>query len=66
MGASDVAGMIWITQDEMAKKRNWVFFIYPRWNEIADTARIGARGVSTPIRVTTRRAHLTDARLYTL
>jgi hypothetical protein len=48
MGASDVAGMIG-TRLEMAKKKDRAFFICPRWNEIADTARIGARGVATPI-----------------
>jgi hypothetical protein len=50
-GTSDVAGMIGIRQDEMAKKKDRAFFICPRWNEVADTARIGARGVVTPIRV---------------
>jgi hypothetical protein len=35
----------------MAKKKDRAFFICPRWNEVADAARIGAPGVTTPIRV---------------
>jgi hypothetical protein len=46
-----VEGMIGIRQDKMAKKKDRAFLICPRWNEIADAARIGARGVATPIRV---------------
>jgi hypothetical protein len=33
----------------MAKKKDRAFFICPRWNEVADTSRIGASGVTTPI-----------------
>jgi hypothetical protein len=35
----------------MAKKKDRAFFICPRWNEVADAARIGASGMTTPIRV---------------
>ena len=35
----------------MAKKKDRAFFICPRWNEIADTSRIGASGMATPIHV---------------
>jgi hypothetical protein len=31
--------------------KNRVFFICPRWNEVADTSRIGASGMPTPIHV---------------
>jgi hypothetical protein len=34
----------------MAKKKERAFFICPRWNEVADAARIGASGVAMPIR----------------
>ena len=35
----------------MAKKKDRAFFICPRWNEVADTSRIGASGMTTPIHV---------------
>jgi len=35
----------------MAKKKDRAFFICPRWNEVADAPRIGASGMTTPIRV---------------
>jgi hypothetical protein len=35
----------------MAKKKDRAFFICPRWNEVADTSRIGASGVTTPIHI---------------
>jgi len=35
----------------MAKKKDRAFFICPRWNEVADTARIGMSGMTTPIHV---------------
>jgi hypothetical protein len=35
----------------MAKKKDRAFFICPRWNEVADAARIGSSGMSTPIPV---------------
>ena len=38
-------------QAEMAKKKDRAFFICPRWNEVADAPRIGASGMTTPIRV---------------
>lgn len=38
-------------QSEMAKKKDRAFFICPRWNEVADAPRIGASGMTTPIRV---------------
>jgi hypothetical protein len=37
--------MIGIEESGMA------FFICPRWNEVADTSRIGASGMTTPIHV---------------
>src|ERR1700680_2847021 len=33
----------------MAKKKDRAFFICPRWNEVPDTSRIGASGMTTPI-----------------
>jgi hypothetical protein len=33
----------------MAKKKDRAFFICPRWNEVADTSRIGASGMTRPI-----------------
>jgi hypothetical protein len=38
-------------QSGMAKKKDRAFFICPRWNEVADTSRIGASGMTTPIHV---------------
>ena len=35
----------------MAKKKDRAFFICPRWNEVADAPRIGASGMTAPIRV---------------
>jgi len=35
----------------MAKKKDRAFFICPRWNEIADTSRIGLSGMTIPIHV---------------
>jgi hypothetical protein len=35
----------------MAKKKDRAFFICPRWNEVADAARMGSSGMSTPIPV---------------
>ena len=35
----------------MAKKKDRAFFICPRWNEVADTSRIGASGMTRPIHV---------------
>ena len=35
----------------MAKKKDRAFLICPRWNEVADTSRIGAPGMTTPIHV---------------
>ena len=35
----------------MAKKKDRAFFICPRWNEVADTSRIGASGMTIPIHV---------------
>ena len=35
----------------MAKKKDRAFFICPRWNEVADTYRIGASGMTSPIHV---------------
>ena len=43
--------MIGREQSGMAKKKDRAFFICPRWNEVADTSRIGASGVTTSIRV---------------
>ena len=43
--------MIGLEQSGMAKKKDRAFFICPRWNEVADTSRIGAPGTTTPIRV---------------
>ena len=34
----------------MAKKKDRAFFICPRWNEVADTSRLAASGMTTPIR----------------
>jgi hypothetical protein len=35
----------------MAKKKDRAFFICPRWNGVADTSRIGASAVTTPIHI---------------
>jgi hypothetical protein len=35
----------------MAKKKDRAFFICPRWNEVADTSRIGASGMTASIHV---------------
>jgi hypothetical protein len=35
----------------MAKKKDRAFFICPRWNEIADTSRTEASGMTIPIHV---------------
>jgi hypothetical protein len=35
----------------MSKKKDRAFFICPRWNEVADTSRLAASGMTTPIRV---------------
>jgi hypothetical protein len=43
--------MIGLEQSGMAKKKDRAFFICPRWNEVADTSRIGASGMTRPIRV---------------
>ena len=34
----------------MSKKKDRAFFICPRWNEVADTSRLAASGMTTPIR----------------
>jgi hypothetical protein len=34
----------------MSKKKDRAFFICPRWNEVADTSRLAASSVTTPIR----------------
>jgi len=49
--APGVTEIIALEQVEMAKKKDRAFFICPRWNEIADAPRIGASGMTTPIRV---------------
>jgi hypothetical protein len=46
-----VTEIIALEQTEMAKKKDRAFFICPRWNEVADAPRIGASGMTTPIRV---------------
>jgi hypothetical protein len=43
--------MIGLEQSGMAKKKDRAFFICPRWNEVADTSRIGTSGATTSIRV---------------
>jgi hypothetical protein len=43
--------MIGREQSGMAKKKDRAFFICPRWHEVADPSRIGAPGMTTPIRV---------------
>jgi hypothetical protein len=49
--ALSVAAIVGLEYTKMAKKRDRAFFICPRWNEVTDTAGIGASGISTPIRV---------------
>jgi hypothetical protein len=34
----------------MSKKKDRAFFICPRWNEVADTSRLAASSMTTPIR----------------
>jgi len=34
----------------MSKKKDRAFFICPRWNEVADTSRLAASSIATPIR----------------
>jgi hypothetical protein len=35
----------------MAKKKDRAFFVCPCWNEVVEAPRVGASGISTPIRV---------------
>jgi hypothetical protein len=51
MVAPGVTAIIGLEQAAMAKKKDRAFFICPRWNEVADAARIGASGVTALIRV---------------
>jgi hypothetical protein len=41
--------LIALEQSGMSKKKDRAFFICPRWNEVADTSRIGASSMATPI-----------------
>ena len=42
--------MIALEQSRMSKKKDRAFFICPRWNEVADTSRLAASSMTTPIR----------------
>jgi hypothetical protein len=50
-GGARITATIGLEQAGMAKKKDRAFFVCPRWNEVADAPRIGASGMTTPIRV---------------